>query len=316
MNNATVAQRIGGIARPYVAVFDPALMAIIGSLGVIGLITLYSAGNDYPWRVTDQIRNFGIALAVLFVAANVRPQWLMRLALPVYIIGVGLLIATEISGETVKGATRWLDIKVTRIQPSEIMKLGVPMMLAWYFHKREGALRSYDFLFAARPACSAGRADPEAAGSGYRRAGTGGGLVRDFLRRLAVEVAGGDAGGRCGDAAGGVDDVARLSARARDDADRSVDRSARQRFSHAAGDDCDRIGRRVRQGVDAGHAGASGVHSGAHQRLYFCRLLRRVWTGRQRRAGAAVLRTRVARRSRSRSMRRRCSHGCWLLQSV
>ncbi len=149
MNNATVAQRIGGIARPYIAVFDPALMAIVGSLGVIGLITLYSAGNDFPWRVTDQIRNFGIAFAVLFVAANVRPQWLMRLALPVYVIGVGLLIATEISGETVKGATRWLDIKVTRIQPSEIMKLGVPMMLAWYFHKREGALRGYDFLVAA-----------------------------------------------------------------------------------------------------------------------------------------------------------------------
>jgi rod shape determining protein RodA len=86
---------------------------------------------------------------VLFVAANIRPQWLMRLALPVYLIGVGLLIATEISGETVKGATRWLDIGVTRIQPSEIMKLGLPMMLAWYFHKREGALRGYDFLVAA-----------------------------------------------------------------------------------------------------------------------------------------------------------------------
>lgn len=149
MNNATVAQRIGGIARPYLAVFDPALMAIVGSLGVIGLVTLYSAGNDFPWRVTDQIRNFGIAFAVLFVAANIRPQWLMRLALPVYLIGVGLLIATEISGETVKGATRWLDIGVTRIQPSEIMKLGLPMMLAWYFHKREGALRGYDFLVAA-----------------------------------------------------------------------------------------------------------------------------------------------------------------------
>ena len=147
MNNATVAQRIGGIARPYVAVFDPALMAIVGSLGVIGLITLYSAGNDFPWRVTDQIRNFGIAFVVLFFAANVRPQWLMRLALPVYLIGVALLIATEISGETVKGATRWLDIKVTRIQPSEIMKLGVPMMLAWYFHK----------LIAARPSAAVNR---------------------------------------------------------------------------------------------------------------------------------------------------------------
>src|SRR5829696_8597209 len=149
MNKATIAQRIAGIVRPYVAVFDPMLMAIVGSLGVIGLVTLYSAGNDFPWRVTDQIRNFGVAFLLLFLAANVRPQWLMRLAAPVYIIGVILLIATEFNGETVKGATRWLDIKVTRIQPSEIMKLGVPLMLAWYFHKREGALRGLDFLVAA-----------------------------------------------------------------------------------------------------------------------------------------------------------------------
>lgn len=149
MNNATLTQRAGRVARPYVAVFDPMLLAIVGSLCVIGLITLYSAGNAFPWRITDQIRNLGVALALLLVTANIRPQWLMRLALPVYLVGVGLLIATEISGETVKGATRWLDVKVTRIQPSEIMKLGLPMMLAWYFHKREGTLRSYDFLLAA-----------------------------------------------------------------------------------------------------------------------------------------------------------------------
>jgi len=148
VNRGSGARRLRDTARHYLAVFDPALLAIIGSLGVIGLITLYSAGNDYPWRITDQIRNFGIAFVLLCVAANVRPQWLMRLALPVYVIGVGLLIATELNGETVKGATRWLDIKVTRIQPSEIMKLAVPMMLAWYFHKREGALRGIDFLVA------------------------------------------------------------------------------------------------------------------------------------------------------------------------
>jgi rod shape determining protein RodA len=149
MNNPTIARRFGGILRPYIAVLDPMLLAIVGSLAVIGLVTLYSAGNDFPWRVTDQVRNFGIAFAVLFVAANVSPQLLMRLAVPVYLVGVALLIATEIQGVTVKGATRWLDIGVARIQPSEIMKLGLPMMLAWYFHKREGALRAFDFIVAA-----------------------------------------------------------------------------------------------------------------------------------------------------------------------
>jgi rod shape determining protein RodA len=73
----------------------------------------------------------------------------MRLAVPIYIVGLALLIATAVQGVTVKGATRWLDVGVARIQPSEIMKLGLPMMLAWYFHKREGALRAFDFIVAA-----------------------------------------------------------------------------------------------------------------------------------------------------------------------
>jgi rod shape determining protein RodA len=148
MNDIGVFSHIRRILRPYVSVFDPALLAIVGSLAVIGLVTLYSAGNDFPWRVTDQARNFGIAFAVLFIAANMPPQVLMRLAVPVYVVGVTLLIATALKGVTVKGATRWLDIGVARIQPSEIMKLGLPMMLAWYFHKREGALRTLDFIVA------------------------------------------------------------------------------------------------------------------------------------------------------------------------
>ncbi|MGE5161950.1 MAG: FtsW/RodA/SpoVE family cell cycle protein, partial [Betaproteobacteria bacterium] len=149
MSGSAVLGNIGRVVRPYVSVFDPALMAIVGSLAVIGLVTLYSAGNDFPWRVTDQARNFAVAFAVLFVAANMSPQVLMRLAVPVYVVGVALLVATELKGITVKGATRWLDIGVARIQPSEIMKLGLPMMLAWYFHKREGGLRGFDFAVAA-----------------------------------------------------------------------------------------------------------------------------------------------------------------------
>jgi rod shape determining protein RodA len=149
MSSQVVLGRIRQILRPYVGVFDPALLAVVGSLAVVGLVTLYSAGNDFPWRITDQARNFAIAFGVLFVAANVSPQILMRLALPVYALGVVLLVATELKGVTVKGATRWLDIGVARIQPSEMMKLALPMMLAWYFHKREGALRGYDFIVAA-----------------------------------------------------------------------------------------------------------------------------------------------------------------------
>ena len=149
MNEPTVLGRVGRLVRPYVAVFDPALLAIVGSLAVVGLVTLYSAGNDFPWRIADQTRNFAIAFGVLFIAANMPPQVLMRLAVPVYTVGVLLLIATAFKGVTVKGATRWLDIGVARIQPAEIMKLGLPMMLAWYYHKREGALRTVDFVVGA-----------------------------------------------------------------------------------------------------------------------------------------------------------------------
>jgi rod shape determining protein RodA len=135
--------------RDRFAVLDPALMAIVGALAMVGLVTLYSAANDFPWRFTDQLRNFAIAAAVMFVAANIPPTTLQKLAAPAYLVGVLLLVAVEVAGVTVKGATRWLDIGVTRIQPSEMMRLAVPLMLAWYFHRREGEHKTFDFLLAA-----------------------------------------------------------------------------------------------------------------------------------------------------------------------
>jgi rod shape determining protein RodA len=89
-----------------------------------------------------------IALAVLFVVAQVPPQRLQQLAVPIYVVGVALLVAVEFWGLTRKGATRWLNIGPTVIQPSEMMKIGVPLMLAWWFQKREGQLRLPDFIVA------------------------------------------------------------------------------------------------------------------------------------------------------------------------
>ena len=136
-------------ARERLSVLDPALLAIIGALMLLGLITLYSAGYDYPWRFTDQLRNFAVAAGIMFLLASIPPSTLMKLAVPVYITGVVLLLAVDRFGVIVKGAQRWLDLGFTRIQPSEVMKLAVPMMLAWYFHKREGAVRKLDFIVAA-----------------------------------------------------------------------------------------------------------------------------------------------------------------------
>jgi rod shape determining protein RodA len=135
--------------RDRLLVLDPALLAIVGALALVGLVTLYSAAHDFPWRFTDQLRNFAIAAAVMFVAANVPPTTLQKLAAPAYLVGVALLVGVEVAGVTVKGATRWLDIGVTRIQPSEMMRLALPLMLAWYFHRREGSRKPLDFLVAA-----------------------------------------------------------------------------------------------------------------------------------------------------------------------
>jgi rod shape determining protein RodA len=91
-----------------------------------------------------------LALGVLFLVAQVPPQRLLTLALPLYLLGLALLVATALPGlgVTKKGATRWLDIGIV-IQPSEVMKIAMPLMLAWWFQRREGHLRALDFVVAA-----------------------------------------------------------------------------------------------------------------------------------------------------------------------
>ena len=129
--------------------FDGPLFLAIGLLAAIGLVVMYSAGFDSGTRFADHSRNMLIALIVIFVVAQVPPQKLERLAVPLYVLGVVLLLAVEFFGVTRKGATRWLDVGVTVIQPSEILKIALPLMLAWWFQKREGQLRVADFLVAA-----------------------------------------------------------------------------------------------------------------------------------------------------------------------
>src|SRR5256886_16612922 len=85
----------------------------------------------------------------MWIVAQVSPQTLMRFALPAYVIGLVLLLAVALAGDVVNGARRWLHIGVTRFQPAEMMKLALPMMLAWDFHPRESALRLIDFAVGA-----------------------------------------------------------------------------------------------------------------------------------------------------------------------
>lgn len=141
----TLMQRI----KPYFLGFDGPLLAVIIVLAAGGLFTMYSAGFDHGTRFVDHARNMLIATVVMFVVAQLPPQRLMSLAVPLYTLGVALLVAVALFGITRKGATRWLDLKLSVIQPSEILKIAMPLMLAWWFQKREGQLRPLDFVVAA-----------------------------------------------------------------------------------------------------------------------------------------------------------------------
>ena len=133
--------------RPVFSGFDLPLTLGLAVLAGLGMLIMYSAGFDHGTRFVDHGRNLLLAALVLFVVAQISPQRLMQLAVPLYVLGVTLLIATALFGITKKGATRWLNIGVV-FQPSEILKLAMPLMLAWWFQKREGQLRPLDFAVA------------------------------------------------------------------------------------------------------------------------------------------------------------------------
>ena len=134
-------------AVPLFSGFDGPLAFAVFLLASAGLLIMYSSGFDHGSRFVDHGRNMLIAGFIMFVVAQIPPQRLMALAVPIYVVGVGLLIAVAIFGITKKGARRWLNVGIV-IQPSEIMKIAMPLMLAWWFQKREGQLRPLDFMVA------------------------------------------------------------------------------------------------------------------------------------------------------------------------
>ncbi len=127
--------------------FDGPLAFAVFLLACAGMITMYSSGFANGQRFFDHGRNILLGGFIMFVVAQIPPQRLMSLAVPLYSLGVALLIAVALFGLTKKGARRWLNVGVV-IQPSEILKIAMPLMLAWWFQKREGQLRPLDFLVA------------------------------------------------------------------------------------------------------------------------------------------------------------------------
>ncbi|MFM2087826.1 MAG: rod shape-determining protein RodA [Pseudomonadota bacterium] len=126
--------------RLHVMVFDIPLTIIIVMLLSVGLVTLYSAGMAIPGRVNDQLRNIVVAFLVMWMAANIPPAMLQRLAAPAYVLAVALLVVVALFGTIKGGSRRWITIGI-QLQPSEFMKIAMPLMLAWFFQRQAGYMR-------------------------------------------------------------------------------------------------------------------------------------------------------------------------------
>ena len=146
MNSGMGLARIRDLLQRLIAPIDPPLMLITGLLLLMAIGVMGSAS---PERLNSQLINIAVALILMRALAQVPPQRLMHLALPVYLFGLLLLVAVALFGDVSKGARRWLNLGFMRVQPSELMKIAVPLLLAWFFQKREAMLRLRDYGVAA-----------------------------------------------------------------------------------------------------------------------------------------------------------------------
>jgi len=130
------------------AKIDGPLFALVTCLLALGLATLYSAAYQAPGRVGAQALNVLLALVLMWVAAQVPPQVFMRYALPAFVLVLVMLAGVALFGDVRNNARRWLPLGFTSIQPSELMKIAMPLMLARYFHRHEAALRLREYVVA------------------------------------------------------------------------------------------------------------------------------------------------------------------------
>jgi rod shape determining protein RodA len=139
---------IARLLKRLFAHLDWPLMGLLALLLLVSAATVFSASSGNPDKMLAHLANMGIALGALLLMSHTPPQRLMQFALPVYVLGLLLLLGVALFGVVVNGSRRWLDLGVTRIQPSELMRLAVPMMLAWYFHYKQATLSAKDFFIA------------------------------------------------------------------------------------------------------------------------------------------------------------------------
>ena len=140
--------KVKGFFFAIFAGLDRQLGLILLGLAVVGFFTFLSASQNTPVQIADELRNLALSFLVMWLVSRIPPKWLEMGAVWIYGFGIALLIAVAVFGLIKKGARRWLNIGIV-IQPSEIMKIAMPLMLAWYFQKREGIKKSWDYGVAA-----------------------------------------------------------------------------------------------------------------------------------------------------------------------
>jgi rod shape determining protein RodA len=115
---------------------DGPLVLGLGLLALYGQVVLYSASGQDWSAVLRGCARIGIGAFAMLALAQVKPSFLRNLSPWLYAVGIVLLIIVDVTGYIGKGAQRWLDLGFVRFQPSELMKLAVPMLCAWYLHER------------------------------------------------------------------------------------------------------------------------------------------------------------------------------------
>lgn len=139
---------INQLQRRFMTHLDPMLMGALCALMLVSLVLMYSASGGSVDRVLGQAINILVAFTALWLMANMPLHYLIRSAVPIYILGMLLLLAVALFGDIQNGARRWLNLGVATVQPSELMKIAVPLMMAWYFERHEATLALKNYFIA------------------------------------------------------------------------------------------------------------------------------------------------------------------------
>ncbi len=125
---------------------DKQLTLMILALALISCFAVYSASHDEATRFYQHVRNILIAGFLIIILSHIPSVMLEKLAIPFYCVTIFLLVATEFFGETVNGAKRWINLGIIKMQPSEVLKIALPLLMAWFIQKFEGLNSKRDWI--------------------------------------------------------------------------------------------------------------------------------------------------------------------------